>query len=132
MELRAESEMKITLVIPIPGGSTLVSEGNAGKHGKVFASHNIYSNSATKNAGNFDGGARTLMEDGSAIGATLQGVWKRKGNIITINSLDDDTKGDQNYAITEADMLEMKTKVYPTHSASENRPTWKRPVSESL
>ena len=51
------------------------------------------------------------MEDGSAIGATLQGVWKREGNIITIHSLDDATNGDQNYAVIEADMLEMKTKV---------------------
>ena len=51
------------------------------------------------------------MEDGSAIGATLQGVWKRDGNIITINSLDDATNGDQNYAVIEADMLEMTTKV---------------------
>ena len=111
MELIAESVMKITSVIPIPGGSTLVSEGNVGKYGKVFASHNLYSNSATKNAGNFDGEARALMEDGSAIGATLQGVWKREGNIITIHSLDDATNGDQNYAVIEADMLEMKTKV---------------------
>ena len=61
MELIAESEMKITSVIPIPGGSTLVSEGNVGKYGKVFASHNLYSNSATKNAGNFDGEARALI-----------------------------------------------------------------------
>ena len=36
MELIAESVMKITSVIPIPGGSTLVSEGNVGKYGKVL------------------------------------------------------------------------------------------------
>ena len=36
MELIAESEMNITSVIPMPGGSTLISEGNVGKYGKVF------------------------------------------------------------------------------------------------
>ena len=34
MELVAESIMKITAIIPIAGGSTLVSEGNLGKYGK--------------------------------------------------------------------------------------------------
>ena len=111
MDLIAESETKITSVIPIPGGSTLVSEGNVGKYGKVFASHNLYSNSATKNAGNLDGEARALMEDGSAIGATLQGVWKREGSKITIHSLDDATNGDQNYVVITADLLKMKLKV---------------------
>ena len=74
MELIAESEMKITSVIPIPGGSTLVSEGNVGKYGKVFASHNIYSNSATKNAGNFDGEA-------SANKITIASTGSVKGNL---------------------------------------------------
>jgi|TARA_B100000315_G_scaffold240557_1_gene260503 hypothetical protein len=111
MELIAESEMKVTSVIPIPGGSTLVYEGNVGKYGKVFASHNLYSNSATKNAGNFDGEARALMEDGTAIGASLQGIWKRDGNKITIHSLDDATNGDQNYVVIEVDMIAMKSLV---------------------
>ena len=111
MELIAESEMKVTSVIPIPGGSTLVSEGNVGKYGKVFASHNLYPNSATRNAGNFDGEARALMEDGTAIGASLQGIWKRDGNKITIHSLDDATNGDQNYVVIEVDMIAMKSLV---------------------
>jgi|TARA_B100002003_G_C13790642_1_gene390941 hypothetical protein len=111
MELIAESEMKVTSVIPIPGGSTLVSEGNVGKYGKVFASHNLHSNSATRNAGNFDGEARALMEDGTAIGASLQGIWKRDGNKITIHSLDDASNGDQNYVVIEVDMKAMKSLV---------------------
>ncbi|HBW84131.1 MAG: hypothetical protein CMD92_01035 [Gammaproteobacteria bacterium] len=111
MDLIAESEMNVTSVIPMEGGSTLVSEGNVGKYGKVFASHNLYSNSSVKNAGNFDGEARALMEDGTAVGASLQGVWKRDGAKITINSLDDASNGDQNYAVIEVDMIEMKSKV---------------------
>ena len=111
MELIAESQMKITALIPIPGGSTLVSEGNVGKYGKVFASHNLISNSSTKNVGNFDGEARALLEDGSAIGASLQGVWRREGQRIIIHSLDDASNGDQNYVTITADLNEMTTKV---------------------
>tara|TARA_Y100000817_G_C16647064_1_gene451016 strand:+ start:112 stop:462 length:351 start_codon:yes stop_codon:yes gene_type:complete len=111
MELVAESIMKITAIIPIAGGSTLVSEGNLGKYGKVFSSINLMSNSATKNAGNFNGEARALLEDGTAIGATLQGVWKRVGPKITIHSLDDASNGDQNYVTAEADMIKMQSKV---------------------
>ena len=111
MDLIAESEMSVTSVIPMEGGSTLVSEGNVGKYGKVFSSHNLYSNSAVKNAGHFDGEARALMEDGTAVGASLQGVWKRDGTKITINSLDDASNGDQNYAVIEIDMIEMKSNV---------------------
>ena len=111
MELIAESVMKITAVIPIPGGSSLISEGNVGKYGKGFTSINLISNSATKNAGNFDGEARALLEDGSAIGATLQGVWRRDGQKITIHSLDDASNGDQNYVVGEADLVEMVSKL---------------------
>lgn len=111
MELIAESVMKVTSIIPIPGGSTIVCEGNLGKYGKVFASYNIISNSATKNAGNFDGEGRALLEDGTAIGASLQGVWRRDGQIITIHSLDDASNGDQNYSILEVDMIEMTSNI---------------------
>ena len=111
MELIAESKMKVTSVIPISGGSTLVSEGNVGKYGKVFVSHNLISNSAIKNSGNFVGEARALQEDGTAIGASLQGIWKREGQKITIHSLDDVSNGDQNYAIVEVDMIEMTSTV---------------------
>ena len=111
MELSAVSEMNIPSVIPMPGGSTLHSEGTVGKYRKVFSSVNLYSNSATKNAGNFDGEARALMEGGEAIGASLQGIWKRDGNKITIHSLDDASNGDQNYTVIEVDMISMKSVV---------------------
>ena len=111
MELVAESVMKITAVIPIDGGSTLVNEGHLGKYGKVFSRIDLISNNASKNAGNFSGEARALLEDGSAIGATLQGVWKRVGSKITIHSLDDASNGDQNYVTAEADLIEMQSQV---------------------
>ena len=51
------------------------------------------------------------MEGGEAIGASLQGIWKRDGNKITIHSLDDASNGDQNYTVIEVDMISMKSVV---------------------
>jgi hypothetical protein len=72
MELIAETVMDITSVIINDDSSMVCFEGNVGKYGRVFANHTYIPNTASKNSGKFYGEARTIMEDGTMVSASLQ------------------------------------------------------------
>ena len=111
MEKIAEAVMDITSVV-VDGETTRICyEGNVGKYGRVFATHNFKSNDANRNSGNFTGDARTIMDDGSALSATLQGIWRRDGGEIQVYSLDDASNGDQNFIQAKVDLLNKKAHV---------------------
>tara|TARA_B100000579_G_scaffold223775_1_gene183131 strand:- start:351 stop:707 length:357 start_codon:yes stop_codon:yes gene_type:complete len=111
MELIAESVMDITSVIINEDSSMICFEGTVGKYGRVYANHTYIPNGTSKDAGKFYGEARTIMEDGTMVSASLQGVFRRSGGKISILSLDDASNGDQNYVRIEIDLLEKKSKV---------------------
>ena len=48
--------------------------------------------------GDFTGAARAISKDGDMAFASLQGIWKREGKILTIHTLDSLTNGTANYA----------------------------------
>ena len=111
MELIAETVMDVTSVIINEDNSTMCFEGNVGKYGRVHANHTYIPNSSSKDSGKFYGEARTIMEDGTMVSASLQGVFRRDGGKINILSLDDASNGDQNYVRLEIDLLDKKAKV---------------------
>ena len=51
------------------------------------------------------------MDDGSALSATLQGIWRRDGGEIQVYSLDDASNGDQNFIQAKVDLLNKKAHV---------------------
>jgi hypothetical protein len=111
MKLIAETVMDITSVIINDDSSMVCFEGNVGKYGRVFANHTYIPSTASKNSGKFYGEARTIMEDGTMVSASLQGVFRRDGGKINVLSLDDASNGDQNYVTIEIDLLEKKSTV---------------------
>tara|TARA_E500000178_G_scaffold161807_1_gene161393 strand:+ start:252 stop:677 length:426 start_codon:yes stop_codon:yes gene_type:complete len=68
------------------------SSGDAGDYGKVYLSYTFTSILNTPDQGEFTGFA--WAQQGEAIQqATLQGVWKKKGNVFILYSLDSLTDG---------------------------------------
>ncbi len=114
MELVAEGTLKITGVTVNEDNSVLCYEGDVGKYGRVFATHVIKSRDGNRNQGNFTGHSRTILEDGNALSATLQGIWSRDGGKMKFYSLDESSHGDQNFIRGEVDLLsrDCTAKVY--------------------
>ena len=80
----------------------IVEEG----YGKVYLNYIFKSNSMDRSKGNFSGGLRSINNDGVMVAATLQGIWKRDGKIVTMYTLDGFSNGDMIYAEGSVDLVE--------------------------
>ena len=91
--------------------SSLTAEGIVGEgYGKVYLSYEFKSNSTNRNKGNFNGSLRSINNDGVMVAASLQGIWKRDGKIVTMYTLDSFSNGDMIYARGLLDLVESTIK----------------------
>ena len=91
--------------------SSLTAEGIVGEgYGKVYLSYEFKSNSTDRNKGNFNGSLRSINNDGVMVAASLQGIWKRDGKIVTMYTLDSFSNGDMIYAKGLIDLVESTIK----------------------
>ena len=96
--------------------SSMTAEGVVGEgYGKVYLSYEFKSNSNNRNKGNFSGSLRSINNDGDMVAASLQGIWKRDGKIVTMYTLDSFSNGDMIYAEGLVDLVEstMKFNAFP-------------------
>ena len=91
--------------------SSLTAEGIVGQgYGKVYLSYEFESNSTDRNKGNFNGSLRSINNDGVMVAASLQGIWKRDGKMVTMYTLDSFSNGDMIYAKGLLDLVESTIK----------------------
>ena len=91
--------------------SSLTAEGIVGEgYGKVYLSYEFKSNSTDRNKGSFNGSLRSINNDGVMVAASLQGIWKRDGKIVTMYTLDSFSNGDMIYAKGLLDLVESTIK----------------------
>ena len=91
--------------------SSLTAQGIVGEgYGKVYLSYEFKSNSTDRNKGNFNGSLRSINNDGVMVAASLQGIWKRDGKIVTMYTLDSFSNGDMIYAKGLVDLVESTIK----------------------
>ena len=88
------------------GYSVITSEGFVDGYGKVYLTHKFKANSGEALTGDFTGAARAITKAGDMAFASLQGVWKREGKILTIHTLDSLTNGTAKYAKGTFDLYE--------------------------
>lgn len=101
-----DANFNITSWTATKDGSVITSEGLVGEgYGKVYLTHNFRSNDSAGLSGDFLGQARTINKDGEMRFASLQGIWKRDGTIVTMYTLDNVTNGVMNYAKGEVDLF---------------------------
>ena len=90
-----EFEVKTTIdAVYTEDGDTykISSSGDAGEYGKVYLSYKFTSILNTDGQGEFTGFAWAQQGEGVQE-ATLQGVWKKQGNVFVLYSLDSVTDG---------------------------------------
>ena len=110
------ADFKMTSWSSTADSSSLTAEGIVGEgYGKVYLSYEFKSNSTNRNKGNFNGSLRSINNDGVMVAASLQGIWKRDGKIVTMYTLDSFSNGDMIYAKGLVDLVEstMKFTAFP-------------------
>ena len=105
------ADFKMTSWSSTADSSSLTAEGIVGEgYGKVYLSYEFKSNSTDRNKGNFNGSLRSINNDGVMVAASLQGIWKRDGKIVTMYTLDSFSNGDMIYAKGLLDLVESTIK----------------------
>ena len=105
------ADFKMTSWSSTSDSSSLTAEGIVGEgYGKVYLSYEFKSNSTDRNKGNFNGSLRSINNDGVMVAASLQGIWKRDGKIVTMYTLDSFSNGDMIYAKGLVDLVESTIK----------------------
>ena len=110
------ADFKMTSWSSTADSSSLTAEGIVGEgYGKVYLSYKFKSNSTDRNKGNLNGSLRSINNDGVMVAASLQGIWKRDGKIVTMYTLDSFSNGDMIYAKGLVDLVEstMKFTAFP-------------------
>ena len=68
--------------------------------------HNFRSRFGDNTQGDFDGQVRSINNDGVMVMATLQGIWKREGKIVSMYTLDTFSDAGMIYAEGKVDLVE--------------------------
>ena len=116
LDIRGDANLfsgKITSVTLTDQGGVINVVGNTGEYGKVWLTYNLaLDNPNYPTQGSFSGRATAINDEGSRNAASRQGVWERKGNIISFYSLDDVTDGNFYLCLTDmnlsTDTVDMK------------------------
>jgi dipeptidyl aminopeptidase/acylaminoacyl peptidase len=116
LDIRGDANVfsgKITSVTLTDDGGVINVVGNTGKYGKVWLTYNLaLDNPNHPTQGSFSGRATAINDEGARDAASRQGVWERKGNIISFYSLDDVTDGNFYLCLTDmnlsTDTVDMK------------------------
>ena len=102
-----DAEFQINSWTATNNDSTITSEGVVGEgFGKVYLTHNFRSRFGDNTQGDFDGQVRSINNDGVMVMATLQGIWKREGKIVSMYTLDTFSDAGMIYAEGKVDLVE--------------------------
>jgi hypothetical protein len=99
-----EGTVAITTVTVDDSGTSLNCEGDIEKYGKVFVTLHLTASDAEREAGELEGNARTITDDGTMIAATLAGSWRRDKQQLKVFFVDNCSNGDQNFVTWDIDI----------------------------
>ena len=99
-----EGTVTITTVPVDASGTSLNCEGDVGKYGRVFVTLDLTASDEAREAGELEGNARTITDDGTMITATLAGSWRRDKQQLKVFFVDNCSNGDQNFVTWDIDI----------------------------
>jgi hypothetical protein len=85
-----EVELKISSVTMNDDGMLVTYEGEAGKYGMVFATHNYVPSNEEETQGNFTGNVQAIDDNGMIDRVFTAGLWRRDGVKMRVYGYDDD------------------------------------------
>ena len=85
-----EVELKISSVTVNDDGMLVTYEGEAGKYGMVFATHNYVPSNNEETQGNFTGNVQAIDDNGMIDRVFTAGLWRRDGVQLRVYGYDDD------------------------------------------
>ena len=85
-----EVELKISSVTMNDDGMLVTYEGEAGKYGMVFATHNYVPSNNEETQGNFTGNVQAIDDNGMIDRVFTAGLWRREGVQLRVYGYDDD------------------------------------------
>lgn len=85
-----EVELKISAVTMNDEGMVVTYEGEAGKYGMVFATHNYVPSNDGETQGNFTGNVQAIDDSGEIDRVFTAGLWRRNGVKLRVYGFDDD------------------------------------------
>ena len=85
-----EVELTVSTVTMNDNGMVVTYEGEAGKYGMVFATHNYVPSNEAETQGNFTGSVQAIDDKGQIDRSFTAGLWRRDGVLLRIYGYDDD------------------------------------------
>ena len=83
-------ELRVSTVTMNGNGMVVTYEGEAGKYGMVFATHNYVPSNDGETQGNFTGNVQAINDSGEIDRVFTAGLWRRDGVKLRIYGYDDD------------------------------------------
>lgn len=83
-------ELRVSTVTMNGNGMVVTYEGEAGKYGMVFATHNYVPSNDGETQGNFTGNVQAINDGGEIDRVFTAGLWRRDGVKLRIYGYDDD------------------------------------------
>jgi len=83
-------ELRVSTVTMNDDGMVVTYEGEAGKYGMVFATHNYVPSNDGETQGNFTGNVQAINDSGEIDRVFTAGLWRRDGVKLRIYGYDDD------------------------------------------
>ena len=83
-------ELRVSTVTMNDDGMVVTYEGEAGKYGMVFATHNYVPSNDDETQGNFTGNVQAINDSGEIDRVFTAGLWRRDGVKLRIYGYDDD------------------------------------------
>jgi hypothetical protein len=104
-------EGSVTSVLLSSDGGTITGKGDASLYGVVYLTYNFTPNPTVPDQGVMNGIGTGIDGNGNMNTGNLNGVYRRKGNIIKIYCVDDITDGNVNIAVVDIDLKSGKIVV---------------------
>ena len=83
-------ELRVSTVTMNDDGMVVTYEGEAGKYGMIFATHNYVPSNDGETQGNFTGNVQAINDSGEIDRVFTAGLWRRDGVKLRIYGYDDD------------------------------------------
>lgn len=101
-------ELRVSTVTMNGNGMVVTYEGEAGKYGMVFATHNYVPSNDGETQGNFTGNVQAINDGGEIDRVFTAGLWRRDGVKLRIYGYDDDLA----HRIMWVGDVDLKSKVF--------------------
>lgn len=103
-----EVELTVSTVTMNDKGMVVTYEGEAGKYGMVFATHNYVPSNDDETQGNFIGNVQAIDDKGTIDRVFTAGLWRRDGVQLRVYGYDDDLA----HRIMWVGDVDLKSKVF--------------------